>query len=493
MRRPFEQSYAVSLTIAIAVLIPYILTTTASPLYQDTVIQDIGATRAGLELTTGMSEAGYAFGALLGGDIGQRFPQRPAWLTMTAVLAITAILATIAWSPAIYAIGIIGLGLSTGMLVILSLPPVIRRFGPERLPISAAFVNIGFFGASAAGPLLGGLVAAGGIWRGFHALLALVSGLAFIFGLLTLPDGDPPNRDLPFDASGILLGLLAMPLLFFGTSELVGHWFGSPFVLVPLCLGAACFVALLTTEASKKEPLSPIKPMWTTYPAVGVLSAMFGGGAFISFVILTLQFLQLVALKGPLAIGIAFAPQIAGALLGAAALSFALPRGFLPLLILAGAVSLLGSGWLLLASRPEGGMMPLIALLLGFGAGATVSPGLYLSGFSLPSPLLGRCFALVELMRAAADYSMAPVVRYSAQVHSAGETIDLAGFRHGVRVTLITTTIALVIGAAIYLAGKGFALPRPDIAGWLKDRGPAITSPPLGARLSSSRLPPPSR
>ncbi|HJU19542.1 MAG TPA: hypothetical protein VJ770_24065 [Stellaceae bacterium] len=49
-----------------------------------------------------------------------------------------------------------------------ALLPVIRNFPPERLPITAAAVNLGFFGA-AAGPLLGGVVAAAHAWRWFHA------------------------------------------------------------------------------------------------------------------------------------------------------------------------------------------------------------------------------------------------------------------------------------------------------------------------------------
>ncbi|HLH98853.1 MAG TPA: hypothetical protein VKW08_27400 [Xanthobacteraceae bacterium] len=37
--------------------------------------------------------------------------------------------------------------------------------------------------------------------------------------------------------------------------------------------------------------------------------------------------------------------------------------------------------------------------LLGLGAGATVSPGLFLAGLSLPTQFIGRILALVELVR----------------------------------------------------------------------------------------------
>jgi hypothetical protein len=178
-----------------------------------------------------------------------------------------------------------------------------------------------------------------------------------------------------------------------------------------------------------------------------------------------------------------------GAFLGALALSLALPRGLLPLLLLAGFFALLGGGALLLRVLPQAGTpaLPLAAALLGLGAGATVSPGLYMAGFSLPSPLLARCFALVELLRCIADYSIAPVMRHVAQIASAGEAIAAAGIRQAIITTLAVSAAAGALAAAVYLAGKGWALPRTDIACWLQGRGPAHLSPPLGAALRAAR------
>jgi hypothetical protein len=66
--RPFEKNYGVTLAIAILAISPYILLTTAYILYQKQLASDLSTNQTGLAITSGLSVAGYAFGALLGGD-----------------------------------------------------------------------------------------------------------------------------------------------------------------------------------------------------------------------------------------------------------------------------------------------------------------------------------------------------------------------------------------------------------------------------------------
>ncbi len=78
--RPFEGIYGVSLLTAVLSLVPYIIVTSACTLFREQVTQDIGAGKTGLEIINGLSTAGYAFGALVGGDLINRFEQRPLFL-----------------------------------------------------------------------------------------------------------------------------------------------------------------------------------------------------------------------------------------------------------------------------------------------------------------------------------------------------------------------------------------------------------------------------
>lgn len=138
-------------------------------------------------------------------------------------------------------------------------------------------------------------------------------------------------------------------------------------------------------------------------------------------------------------------------LVTAALLGLLLRTRFLPVLLVAGMALLLGGGGLLLMLRSGASTQTVVlaaAGLLGLGAGGTVSPGLYLAAFSLPSKIVGRTFALVELVRSVADFILAP---------AAGGTV-------------------------LYLLGR-VGLPTPDIEAWIEKSRPAIRSPLLAETL----------
>lgn len=478
--RPFEGIYGVSLFTAIAALVPYIVVTSAYTLFREQVEQEIGASPTGLEIIAGLATAGYAFGALLGGDLINRFKQRQLFLLCEALFIVGCVLAGIAHGTVMYGSGRVLQGFMTGVLLVVALPPVIQRFPPERMPITAAAINIGFFGAVTAGPLLGGVAAGEQAWRWFYGALGAAGALTFLLAVLTLPDQEPQNPGMRFDAAGIALGFLATVLPFWGVGELTGGSFRSLLFIVPLALGMGCFVALLLVEYHKEEPLSPVKQMWHTYPIVGTLAAMAGGAGFVTFLMLGQQYLLYVEHRSPLEAGLAFWPQVAGVLVTATLLGVLLRTRFLPVLVLGGMILLLGGGALLLMLRSGADTQTVVlagAGLLGLGAGATVSPGLYLAAFSLPSKIVGRTFALVELVRSVADFILAPVMLGIARVASGGGTHPTAaGLHTALWITILITLAATVGGTLLYLLG-GVGLPTPDIDVWIEKNRPAVRSP----------------
>lgn len=487
--RPFAGIYGVSLFTAIAALVPYIVVTSAYGLFREQVTQEIGASPTALEIIAGLATAGYAFGALLGGDLINRFKQRPLFLLCEALFVVGCVLAALAHGTVVYGSGRVLQGLMTGLLLVVALPPVIQRFPPARMPITAAAINIGFFGAVTAGPLLGGAAAAAHAWRGFYGALGAVGGLTFVLAVLTLPDQEPQNPGMRFDATGIALGFLATVLPFWGVSELTGGSFDSLLFAVPLAVGVACFVALLLVEYHKDEPLSPVKQMWHTYPIVGTLAAMAGGAGFVTFLVLAQQYLLYVEQRSPLEAGLAFWPQVAGVLITAALLGLLLRTRFLPILVLGGMALLMGGGSLLLMLQSAGSaqdtqtIVLAAAGLLGLGAGATVSPGLYLAAFSLPSKIVGRTFALVELVRSVADFILAPVMLGIARLGSGGSPHpSAAGLHTALGITLLITLAATVGGTLLYVLGR-VGLPTPDIDAWIEKNRPAIRSPLLAETL----------
>lgn len=483
--RPFEGIYGISLLSAILALVPYIIVTSAYTLYRKQVSHDIGAGATAIEIVNGLSVAGYAFGALTGGDLINRFKQRRLFLLCESLFIVSCGLAAGAGGIVMYGAGVVLQGLMTGLLLVIALPPVIQRFPAQRMPITASFINIGFFGAVTVGPLLGGITAFGHAWRAFYAALGGLGCLTWLLALLTLPDADPPNPGMRFDLAALALGLPATALPFWAVGELTGPGFDSPLFIAPMTLGLVCFVALLLVEYHRKEPLAPVKQMWHTLPIIGTLTAMIGGAAYFTLMMLAQEYLIRVDHSSMLQGGLTFWPQVIGVIITASLLGLLLRTRALPFLVLGGMLLLIGAGALLLTLQPGPGARTTIlsaAGLLGLGAGATVSPGLYLAGFSLPSRIVGRTFALVELVRSVADFILAPVMLAIARVASGTLHPSAAGLRFAIWLTLGITIAMTLGGIALYLLG-GAGLPRPDLVAWIERNKPAIGSPPLANTL----------
>lgn len=488
--RPFEGKYAISLTVAILALAPYIVVTTAYFLYRDEAARELGVGRQGLEILSGLATAGYAFGALLGGDLTQRFPQRPLFLVCQFLFSAGCIMAAAAHNPILFGCGRVLFGFATGLLLVCALPPVVRRYPARHMPVTAAVVNIGFFGAVAGGPVIGGLIADYDAWRWFYGALAAVGAANFILALLTLPDQEAPHPDLRFDREAVLLAFAATFLPFGGAGALSGTGFASFAFAVPVFVGLVCYVALLLTEYHKKEPLAPVKLMWSSLPVIGTWAAMIGGGVFVSFMMLAVEFLIHLQHLSPFAAGVSFWPQIIGTLITAALLGALFRTRYLPLLLLGGMLALSVGGALLLTLEPGSGAVRFSSavFLLGLGAGATVSPGLFIAGFALSSEMLGRIFSLVELVRTVPDFVLAPVILEVAMAASGGKKLTLAGFRLALWSNLGLAIAATIFGAALYFGG-GLRLPRPDLVNWIEKGGRAMDSPPLLAILRRTPKP----
>jgi len=484
-----QKRYTPLLCAALFALIPYILVASGESLYRQHVMRAIGATPNALSVIAGLSVAGYAFGALLGGDLINRMRHRTLFIGNEVMFVIGWSLGAAAPDTTVYGIGRVLAGFATGMLLVTALPPVVRGFPPSRTPLTAAFINIAFFGAIAAGPLLGGAIAAENAWRWLYAGFAVLGLVTIGLALVWMPNEEPPNPDMVFDWQGLLLGLLATSLPFFASGELRAHGFSELIVAVPLGIGLVCFAALMLVEYHKEEPLSPVKRMWTTFPVVGTIVAMGGGGAFVTFVELTSSLLVNVGHLTPFAAGMQFWPQLAGALVTAALLGFLFRTRYLPVLAFSGMLLLVAGGLVLVFYQPSANPVLLLigVALLGLGAGATVSPGLFLAGFSLPSMILGRIFALVELVRSVADFILAPVMLKIARVTASGTApLDTTGIHIALAITVAMTLAGTVFALILLLLG-GQPLPQPDIAAWLQRQQTAIHSPRLLAVFRRSR------
>jgi hypothetical protein len=129
-------------------------------------------------------------------------------------------------------------------------------------------------------------------------------------------------------------------------------------------------------------------------------------------------------------------------------------------------------------STGAGALVAAGSALIGLGVGASVSPALFLAGFSLRSAQIQRVFALIELLRGVTAFLVAPILLFLA---TAIGTSAAAGTRAAIWICLGIAAAGLVAAVALYLLGGG-RLPTPDLERWTEGE-PAWESPPLLARL----------
>lgn len=475
--------YGSAVAIALLGLAPNIVLTTAFSFLTPVLVTDLRTSRLVLQLAEGMSNAGYALGAVVAAFLGQHFVQRRLFLGYEAVFVVGSVLAATAPSAPLFFAGRLLQGTATGFMLVAALPPLVTRFGVGRLPATVAIVNVGLFGATTLGPVIGGPVAAAGNWRLLLWIVAGAGALGWIVAALGYPRFDPQNPQLRLDKTAVGLAVAATFLPFFATSVLMGRSFGSPLFLVPFVLGLLALVALIVAQYRKREPLMPVKALSTQLPVTGTLVAMVAGAVFITVVELAQLLLSDVAKTPPAEAGLLFWPMPVGLVVAAVLFGALVRTRYLALLVNAGLVALAGAAVILLfatGADPDSAVR-WATLLLGFGAGASVSPGLFLAAFGVPSQVLGRAFALVELLRSEAAYAVAPIIAFIAQ----GRPDLGSGVRLGLVVMIALTGLGL-IAALVIPAVSGARLRAPDLKAWLEDNEQALPSPTTATHLRPS-------
>ncbi len=94
-------------------------------------------------------------------------------------------------------------GAATGMLLVAALPPLVTNHGAEKLPLTAAFVNLGLFGMVTLGPLVGGIAEGFAAWRALFIGTAVLGVIGLLIGALAFERAEPPSRRIGFDYSAI--------------------------------------------------------------------------------------------------------------------------------------------------------------------------------------------------------------------------------------------------------------------------------------------------
>jgi MFS family permease len=390
-RGPLADSYPAAVALVVCALVPFLMLSAAVFLLAPLISKSLGLSMPVLDVTIGLSDAAYAFGTVLAVQFAVHLPARRMLLGYVTVFVVAAVLA--AWAPngPVFAVAFIIEGLCTSLMLIAAVPPLVTGWPTAKMPWTGLIMNLCIFGAVALGPTIGGLQAASGSWRPLFWSVAAVGGFALLLSLLTYEDAPAQDRSAPWDIVAVALGGCGCAAAFFGAAKLQSSG-AEPSSLGPLLAGVAMIVTLVVHQYRSRSPLMPVRKLATTFPVCGILAAMCASAAAFGLMELILTALQGKSSPGHTAL--LFLPEFGAAVLTAVLFGALFRTRFTPLLAVGGLVMLTAAAALLVGLNPQSAdadaLVAASSGLIGLGVGASVSPALFITGFSLRSAQIQR-------------------------------------------------------------------------------------------------------
>ena len=288
----------------------------------DTLITNVALPTIEAELGGGMVAQqwivdGYTlpFAALLllAGNLSDRFGANKVFVAGTAAFGLSSMFCALSTSAGMLVAGRVLLGISAAFILPSSMAVINEAYRDESQRRRAlAFWGIGGSAASAAGPLMGGILTP------IHWSLVFSVNIPFCVGVVLMYKKLPCCRRVskPFDVLGQVLSIAGLASLVDGIIEVGASGIGDPRALVALAGGVVLFVAFIVSQAKVSTPMMPLgllKPQGMRVALMGGFGMIFSWNGCIFIVTLLLQ--QDLGLS-PLASGLAFVPAALTGTLG---------------------------------------------------------------------------------------------------------------------------------------------------------------------------------
>lgn len=477
---PLAGRYPAVAAMVVAALVPYLVISVALEPLMPIISRDLGMSASQTNLGVGLANAGYALGTVLSVQAAQHLPQRRMLLVYTTFLVIGSVLAAAATAPVVFIVGHVLQGLCTSLLLIAAVPPLVTGFPPAKLTPTAVILNLSIFGGVALGPLIAGIQAEENDWRPLFWVIAAIAIVALLLSLLTFRDVPPADPTATRSPVAVTLATAGCVAAFYGASQFLPDRSLDAATLTPLAAGLALIVILLIQQYRAKRPLLILRPLTSTLPVVGIVVAISAAATSLPAIALTGVLLR--DRYSPLHLGLLYLPEFGGAVIAAIVFAKLFTTRALHYFALVGMLSLISGIALIAASVPPSAIHTLIATgLIGVGVGASVTPALFIAGFSLRNAALQRVFAIVELLRAVAAFLIAPILLYIAA--SVGDSPE-EGARVALWICLGVSVCGTLLAISLYPLG-GVRPPSPALQNWFNGE-PAWHSPPLLATVRRS-------
>ena len=481
---PLAGRYPAAAAMVVLFLVPYLGLSAALQPLAPIISAQLHMSLQTLGLASGLANAGYAVGTVLAVQLAQLLPQRRLLVVYASTLVIGSVLAAAATGPAMFITGHILQGLCTSMLLIAAAPPLFLGYPAAKLRWTAVIFNMCIFGAVAAGPLIGGAQASFHAWRPLFWIVAGIAALGLLMSLLTFQDAPAADRTAPRDGLAIGLAASGSVAAFWGTSELLTHRFLDPVAIVPLVVGLALIIILWVYQYRAPRPLLTVRALASTIPVTGIVVAICAAAAATSAIGLTATILA--PRHTPLHVGLLFVPELIAAAVTAAAFGVVFRTRLIHYFALTGLAFLAAGITVLRITIPPTSTLALAGSgLVGVGIGASVTPALFLAGFSLRSASIQRVFAILELLRAIAAFMIVPILLHFATTLTGLATPQM---NTALWICFGLSAGAALVGVGLYLLGR-VRPPAPALDRWMGGQEPAWDSPPLLAAIRHRAAP----
>ncbi|WP_254895728.1 MFS transporter [Streptomyces sp. NA02536] len=365
------------------------------------------------------------------GVLGDLFGRRRLVVAGTALVAAGSAVAAVASSVQVLWIGAALNGLGAGAMFPGSLTAISAVTRGMRERAHAVAVWSGFLSAGAAvSPLLGGMFAKVGSWRGsFWVLVGLALASMVLTLVLATESKAPEGRRL--DVPGQITFAIGLILVLYGAVEGPDSGWTTLPVMLAFGVGACFLAAFVLVELGAESPIFDLRLFRNRAFTVSSVVAVIGMLAFLGACFATSMWLGPVQHQDPIRVAVPFLLLQGPAFLLIPVVSRLLHRVAATWLLTSGFV-LMAIGCLLFAGMDvtDTGLGGFVApsLLIGVGFALTVSSVTAVALNSVPRHLAGMASATTNMLRDL-GFALGPVVVTAVALSGAGSafTAKLAG------------------------------------------------------------------
>ena len=364
---------------------------------------------------------------LLGGRIGDTIGQKRTLIFGAVLFTITSAMCGIAWDGGVLVVARLLKGVGAAIVTPTSMALVATMFpkGPARNAAMAVFGAM-----TAVGSVLG-LVAGGALTEVSWRLAFLVNvpiGLLVIYLARTALQETEKER-MKLDAGGGVLATLACTAAVFGLSTGSEKGWLSAITLGSGLVALAAFVAFAVVERTAKNPIVPFSLFFDRNRVATFAATFFTGGVTFTMAVLIALYVQTIMGYGPMRAAIGFIPFAIATAIGVGASSRLVTRFSPRVVVIAGAILLLGAmlcGSTLTRGIPYFPNLVLPIVIAGIGLGMINVPlGLALIA-SVDVDEVGPASAIAMMVRSLGG----PLVLAVIQAAITSRTLHLGG-THG--------------------------------------------------------------